>query len=185
MQLRAALQAGLKTLLEHHVPSAQLAAELLLMHVLARDRSYIYSHPEKEIPAETVDRYFQLIAERTTGKPTQYITGHQEFWGLDFEVTPDVLIPRPETEHVVETVLELLARQGRAKGRAAADRRCGHRLRLHRARARFGTPARHTLRRGYFAHRAGRRFGSNALRLGMARSREVSRGRSARPVSGR
>ena len=111
MQLRTALQTGLQTLLEHHVPSAQLAAELLLMHLLACDRGYLYSHPEREIPQETVNRYLDLIAERATGKPTQYITGHQEFWGLDFVVTPDVLIPRPETEHVVETVLEILARR--------------------------------------------------------------------------
>ena len=115
MQLRSTLRAGLQELLDHQVPSAQLAAELLLMHVLLCDRSYLYTHPEKEIPQETTDRYFALIAERATGKPTQYITGHQEFWGLDFEVTPDVLIPRPETEHVVETVLELLDRHGRAK----------------------------------------------------------------------
>ncbi|MGH7949097.1 MAG: peptide chain release factor N(5)-glutamine methyltransferase [Candidatus Binataceae bacterium] len=115
MQLRAALKAGLETLLRNHVPSAQLAAELLLMHVLVCDRGYLHSHPEKEIAQEIVDWYFQLIGERATGKPTQYITGRQEFWGLDFEVTPEVLIPRPETEHVVEQVLELAARQGHTK----------------------------------------------------------------------
>lgn len=115
MQLRETLQSGLKTLLEHHVPSAQLAAEILLMHVLGCDRGYLYTHPEKEIPQETINGYLQLIHERATGKPTQYITGHQEFWGLDFEVTSDVLIPRPETEHVVEQVLELAARQGHGK----------------------------------------------------------------------
>ncbi len=115
MELRSTLRAGLQTLLDHQVPSAQLAAELLLMHVLICDRGFLYSHPEKDIAQETIDRYFALIAERSTGKPTQYITGHQEFWGLDFEVTPDVLIPRPETEHVVEAVLELLDRHGRAK----------------------------------------------------------------------
>ncbi len=107
MQIRSALQSGLKTLLEQHVPSAQLAAELLLMHTLGCDRGYLHSHPDIDVPPETADRYFRLIAERATGKPTQYITGHQEFWGLDFEVTPDVLIPRPETEHVVEVVLDL------------------------------------------------------------------------------
>ena len=107
MQLRDTLQSGLKTLLEQHVPSAQLAAELLLMHVLGCDRGYLHSHPEINVPPETVDRYLRMIAERTTGKPTQYITGHQEFWGLDFEVTPAVLIPRPETEHVVEAVVDL------------------------------------------------------------------------------
>jgi release factor glutamine methyltransferase len=115
MQLRQTLRAGLQKLLEHQVPSAQLAAELLLMHALACDRTFLYTNPEKEIPREIADRYFALVAERSTGKPTQYITGHQEFWGLDFVVTPDVLIPRPETEHVVETVLAILARAGRAK----------------------------------------------------------------------
>jgi release factor glutamine methyltransferase len=107
MQLRHALQFGLKTLLEQHVPSAQLAAELLLMHVLGCDRGYLHSHPGIDIPRETFDGYLRIVAERATGKPTQYITGHQEFWGLDFEVTPDVLIPRPETEHVVEAVVDL------------------------------------------------------------------------------
>ncbi len=115
MQLRAALQAGLKTLLAHQVPSSQLAGELLLMHVLGQDRGFLHSHPDLELPPETVAHYLQLIAARSNGKPTQYLTGHQEFWGLDFEVTPDVLIPRPETEHVVEAVLELAERRGRGK----------------------------------------------------------------------
>src|SRR6266568_3176992 len=115
MQLRETLKTGLATLVDRHMPSPQLAAELLLMHVLDCDRGYLHSHPETEIPGELADRYFDLIAERSTGKPTQYITGHQEFWGLDFEVTPDVLIPRPETEHVVERVLELAAREGHGK----------------------------------------------------------------------
>ncbi len=110
IQLREALQTGLRTLLENHVPSAQLAAELLLMHVLERGRGYLHAHPEAELPSETADRFFHLIAERAAGKPTQYITGRQEFWGLDFEVTPDVLIPRPETEHVVEAVIGLARR---------------------------------------------------------------------------
>jgi release factor glutamine methyltransferase len=82
------------------------------MHLLRRDRSYLLSHPELELAREVTDPYFELIRARSTGKPTQYITGHQEFWGLDFEVTPDVLIPRPETEHIVETVLDLARRNG-------------------------------------------------------------------------
>src|SRR5438034_10896178 len=107
MQLRSALQQGLKTLLAHHVPSAELAAELLLMHAVGCDRGYLHAHPEAEVLPESLAHYVRMIEERSTGKPTQYITGHQEFWGLDFEVTPDVLIPRPETEHVVEAVIEL------------------------------------------------------------------------------
>jgi len=115
MRLRATLRQGLATLLSHQVPSAQLAAELLLMHVLDCDRAYLHTHADEEISSEAATRYTHLIEERASGKPTQYITGHQEFWGLDFEVTPDVLIPRPETEHLVERVLELARRQGHAK----------------------------------------------------------------------
>ena len=118
MQLRDTLQFGLRTLVEQHVPSAQLAAELLLMHILGCDRGYLHSHPEINIPPETAGRYLRMVAERATGKPTQYITGHQEFWGLDFEVTTDVLIPRPETEHVVEAVADL-SRRFEAEARAA------------------------------------------------------------------
>jgi release factor glutamine methyltransferase len=112
MQLRAALKTGLERLLQHQVPSAQLAAELLLMHVLHCERAFLHSNAEIDLTPEKTERYFVLIEERSTGKPTQYITGHQEFWGLDFEVTPDVLIPRPETEHTVERVLELARRSG-------------------------------------------------------------------------
>jgi release factor glutamine methyltransferase len=112
MQLCAALKTGLERLLAHHVPSAQLSAELLLMHALDRDRAFLHAHSEDDIPADVSARYFGMIDERAGGKPAQYITGHQEFWGLDFEVTSEVLIPRPETEHTVETVLDLAHRQG-------------------------------------------------------------------------
>jgi len=84
------------------------------MHVLGCDRAYLYTHPEAQLSPAAVLRYMEAIEERSSGKPTQYITGHQEFWGLDFEVTPDVLIPRPETEHVVEAVLHFLGRGGEA-----------------------------------------------------------------------
>jgi release factor glutamine methyltransferase len=112
MQLRAALQSGLKSLQEYDVSSANLAAELLLMHILQQDRAYLYTYSEQDLTAEQLDHYMQLISERCTGKPTQYMTGHQEFWGLDFEVTPAVLIPRPETEHIIEAVLALISREG-------------------------------------------------------------------------
>src|SRR4051812_47267438 len=81
--------------------------ETLLMFTLGCDRAYLYAHPERELSADEAQGYSAAIAERSTGKPAQYITGHQEFWGLDFIVSPAVLIPRPETEHVIETVLEL------------------------------------------------------------------------------
>jgi len=82
-------------------------AELLIMFTLDCDRAYLYAHPERELTADETQRYDDAIARRATGVPAQYITGHQEFWGLDLIVSPAVLIPRPETEHVVEAVLEL------------------------------------------------------------------------------
>jgi release factor glutamine methyltransferase len=106
--LLTALRDGIAKLEREHVPSASLAAELLLMHMLGRDRAWIYAHPEHELDATAREQYFSLIARRASGVPTQHLTGHQEFWGLDFEVTPDVLIPRPETEHVIEVALERL-----------------------------------------------------------------------------
>jgi release factor glutamine methyltransferase len=82
-------------------------AEVLLMFVLGADRAYLYAHPERELTREEGTRYEEVLAQRATGMPLQYITGHQEFWGLDFVVSPAVLIPRPETEHLVEAVLDL------------------------------------------------------------------------------
>jgi release factor glutamine methyltransferase len=106
--IRSALRDAIAQLERAQTPSAGLAAELLLMHTLGRDRAWLYAHPEQELDATTRERYFSLIAQRANGVPTQHLTGHQEFWGLDFEVTPDVLIPRPETEHVIEVALERL-----------------------------------------------------------------------------
>jgi release factor glutamine methyltransferase len=106
--LLIALREGIAQLEREDVPSPALAAELLLMHTLGRDRAWLYGHTEQELDAAAREQYFSLVAKRASGVPTQYLTGHQEFWGLDFEVTPDVLIPRPETEHVIEVALERL-----------------------------------------------------------------------------
>lgn len=95
-----------------NVPSSTLAAELLLMHALHHDRTWLYTHPEAELDAPLARIYFALIARRAAGEPTQYLTGKREFWGLEFEVNPDVLIPRPETEHVIEVALERLGARG-------------------------------------------------------------------------
>jgi release factor glutamine methyltransferase len=80
--------------------------ELLLMFILECDRAYLHAHPERKLSADEQNRYDRALTEREHGMPAQYITGHQEFWGMDLIVTPAVLIPRPETEHVIETVLE-------------------------------------------------------------------------------
>lgn len=108
MQLKQAVDSAYQLFIENDVPSPRLNAELLLMFVLAQERAYLYAHPERELTADEQSRYDEVIRDRARGCPTQYITGHQEFWGLDLLVSPAVLIPRPETEHVVETVLELV-----------------------------------------------------------------------------
>jgi release factor glutamine methyltransferase len=90
-----------------NVPSPRLNAELLLMFALNCDRAYLFAHPERELTVDEISRYEAALAERARGVPAQYISGHQEFWGMDLIVTPAVLIPRPETEHLIETVLEL------------------------------------------------------------------------------
>jgi release factor glutamine methyltransferase len=106
MEVREALREGIARLCDAGVPSYTLAAELLLMHTVGRDRTWIYSHPEVALEPAQASAYFALLARRAAGEPTQYLTGKQEFWSLEFEVNRDVLIPRPETEHVVEVALQ-------------------------------------------------------------------------------
>lgn len=107
VQLKAALISAIARLAADQVPSPRLNAETLLMFTLDCDRAYLHAHPERELTAQEQSRYQAALAERARGVPAQYITGHQEFWGMDLIVSPAVLIPRPETEHVIETVLEL------------------------------------------------------------------------------
>ena len=107
MQLSQALTTAIARLTEGKVPSPRMNAELLLRFILDVDRAYLYAHPERELSAEEQPRYDEVLRQRASGIPAQYITGHQEFWGMDFIVTPAVLIPRPETEHLIETVLHL------------------------------------------------------------------------------
>jgi release factor glutamine methyltransferase len=120
MQLKAALAAAIEHLTAHHVGSPRLNAETLMIFTLGCDRAYLYAHPERELAADEHGRYSEYVAERAAGKPAQYITGHQEFWGLDLLVSPAVLIPRPETEHIVETVLGIVKQKG--AGAAAQER---------------------------------------------------------------
>ncbi|MGA7360579.1 MAG: peptide chain release factor N(5)-glutamine methyltransferase [Candidatus Sulfotelmatobacter sp.] len=110
MQLKPALISAIKTLAAENVPSARMNAELLLMFTLECDRAYLYAHPERDLTSDEITRYADILSERARGVPAQYITGHQEFWGIDLIVTPAVLIPRPETEHVIETVLACVGR---------------------------------------------------------------------------
>jgi release factor glutamine methyltransferase len=80
-------------------------AETLLAHVLGRPRAWLLAHPEEELDAAQAETFLGLAARRAAGEPLQYLTGVQEFYGLSLRVTPEVLIPRPETEHLVEAVL--------------------------------------------------------------------------------
>jgi release factor glutamine methyltransferase len=117
MDVRGALRTGISQLREKQVASYTLAAELLLLHVLGRDRAWLYAHPEEPINSQELDKFLSLISRRANGEPTQHLTGKQEFWSLEFEVTPDVLIPRPETEHVIEVALDRLALRELRAGR--------------------------------------------------------------------
>src|SRR5580658_1460323 len=108
--LKQALTAANARLAAQQVPSPRLNAELLLMFILNCDRAYLHAHPERDLTPDESARYESALTERARGVPAQYITGHQEFWGMDFIVTPAVLIPRPETEHVIEVVLDCVGR---------------------------------------------------------------------------
>jgi release factor glutamine methyltransferase len=102
MTLGTALLQGTQLLEQAAIPVPRLTAEVLLSHALGRERVYLYAHPEQDLQEVEWLHYGRYLHERLQGKPTQYITKRQEFFGREFRVTPDVLIPRPETEHVVE-----------------------------------------------------------------------------------
>ena len=107
MNIQTALLQGTKLLEDAAIAVPRLTAEVLLGHAVHAGREYLYAHPERELTQIEWIHYGRYLHERLGGKPTQYITGRQEFYGREFRVTPDVLIPRPETEHVVETALSL------------------------------------------------------------------------------
>lgn len=89
-------------------PTPRLDAELLLAHVLGKSRSYLHTWPERELEAEPLERYQAMLVRRQAGEPVAYILGQQGFWSLELEVASHTLIPRPDTELLVETVLALV-----------------------------------------------------------------------------
>lgn len=117
--IRGLLRGGISRLREGNVPSFTLVAELLLLEATGRSRTWLYAHPEELVAEADVARFEILLERRLNGVPTQHLTGKQEFWGMDFEVSPDVLIPRPETEHLVEVTLDRLAVHEVRAGRPA------------------------------------------------------------------
>jgi len=88
--------------------TAELDAGLLLAHVLGKPRSYLFGHPDDALTPEQLTQFQALIERRYAGEPIAYLIGHKEFWSLDLRVTPDVLVPRPETETLVEAALACL-----------------------------------------------------------------------------
>jgi release factor glutamine methyltransferase len=92
--------------LEKFSDSARLDAELLLCHALHKPRSYLFSHADASVDHEARERFDQFLARRLGGEPVAYITGRKEFWSMSLEVSPDTLVPRPETEHLVELALD-------------------------------------------------------------------------------
>lgn len=108
MTVHTALLQGTRLLEDAAVAVPRLTAEVLLSHAMHCERVYLFAHPERELKEVEWLHYGRYLHERMEGKPTQYITGRQEFYGREFRVTRDVLIPRPETEHVVEVALRLV-----------------------------------------------------------------------------
>src|SRR5271157_472028 len=107
MTVRTALLQGVRILEDAGIAAPRLTAEVLLAHALRSERVRLFAHSDDELTELEWLHYGRYLHERLQGKPTQYITRKQEFYGREFRVSPDVLIPRPETEHVVETALRI------------------------------------------------------------------------------
>lgn len=101
------LAKGQTKLSDSGIISARLDSQVLLGHVLGHDKTWLLSHPEVELSSTQMSSFEQLLSRRTQNIPVAYLTEHKEFYGRDFRVTPDVLVPRPETEDLVEQVLDL------------------------------------------------------------------------------
>jgi len=117
LNIRSAIAQGTELLSASDIPEPRFTAELLLCHALGRERVYLFAHPEQELRQMEWLHYGRYLDQRMRGKPLQYITHKQEFFGREFRVTPDVLIPRPETELLAEAVLKM----NRAAGELAID----------------------------------------------------------------
>lgn len=112
MTIREALLEATHLLESHHISNARLQAEVILAHCISADRTYIYTHDDRALTQTEIQSLEDALYGRISGIPLQYIVGRQEFYGRDFHVNAAVLIPRPETEHIVEAVLELRPADG-------------------------------------------------------------------------
>jgi release factor glutamine methyltransferase len=107
LTLKQALRRARDVLVENNIEDAPLESELLLRHTLKIDRVKLYLELDSELTPRQERAFWRLVQRRLSGEPAAYITGHREFYGLDFRVNPDVLIPRPESELLVETTLAI------------------------------------------------------------------------------
>lgn len=107
MRIKDLLQQSVKNLTAV-TATPRLDAELLLAHLLKKERSYLHSHNDQELNSETIDSFLNFERQRLSGKPIAYILKHQEFWSLDLAINEHVLIPRPETELLIELALKFL-----------------------------------------------------------------------------
>ena len=115
MTIAEALEHASRQLEDSNVPDARKDASLLISFATGRDRTSIIAHPEAKLSAAEEKLFGEVVLRRALREPIQYITGHQEFYGLEFEVTPDVLIPRPETEILVEHAIGFLSSKTRPR----------------------------------------------------------------------
>jgi release factor glutamine methyltransferase len=111
--LRNVLKEAVDTLSSSQIERARLEAEVLLAHVLEQGKEYLLIHPDRQLTDFQEEKFHQLIERRCRKEPLAYIVGHREFWSLDFKVNSTVLIPRPETEGVIEQLLNLVGEDAR------------------------------------------------------------------------
>lgn len=115
MDIKTALATARAFLQEKEIETPRLDAEVLLAHVLRCSRAGLYANSHRQLNENELNRYKKLVEKRACGQPVAYLVGHKEFMGLDFTVSPAVLIPRPDTELLVETAVSLLKKSGAAE----------------------------------------------------------------------
>ena len=115
MNIKDALHEASKILKKNEIISFKLDSEILMSKVFKRDRKFIILNVEKELKKDDLDEFNTLIKERSYGKPISYILGKKDFWKYEFEVRRDVLIPRPDTEIIVEETLKTLKNKSSLK----------------------------------------------------------------------